>query len=368
MQISEAIKTARRAIEICKACHYCNGYCIVFEAMELRRGFTAADLGYLANLCHNCRNCYYACQYAPPHEFAINLPKSFSEVRAETYRHYAWPRLPAVFFHRNGAAVAIFAALATAIIVTLTVALRSPKVCFAPHLGLGGFYAIVPWRIMVSVAGAALGMSFVSLAVSFRRFWRDMGGGRISNGRVGRVLSTVIRDVLSLRNMGGGESHGCNDRDESFSLARRCWHHAIFYGFLFCWASTIVASIYDHVLSWHAPYSLLSIPVILGAGGGLCLIVGVAGLGLIKLTGDPNPVSRKMLGSDYAALGLLLMLAGSGLAILAFRETASMGILLAIHLGIVLSLFLLLPYSKLVHGMYRTAALLRAAMEREDFK
>ena len=98
------------------------------------------------------------------------------------------------------------------------------------------------------------------------------------------------------------------------------------------------------------------------------MIVGVAGLGLIKLTGDPNPVSRNTLGSDYAALGLLLMLAGSGLAILAFRETASMGILLAIHLGIVLSLFLLLPYSKLVHGMYRTAALLRAAMEREDFK
>ncbi|MHB8885300.1 MAG: hypothetical protein ACYC5H_09460 [Methylovirgula sp.] len=45
-----------------------------------------------------------------------------------------------------------------------------------------------------------------------------------------------------------------------------------------------------------------------------------------------------------------------------------MSILLAIHLGIVPSLFLLLPYSKLIHGIYRTAALLRAAMDREASK
>jgi citrate/tricarballylate utilization protein len=41
-----------------------------------------------------------------------------------------------------------------------------------------------------------------------------------------------------------------------------------------------------------------------------------------------------------------------------------MGVLLAVHLGIVLSLFLLLPYSRFVHGVYRSAALLRNAMER----
>ena len=368
MQTPEAIETARRAIEICKACRYCDGYCIVFEAMEPHRGFTAADIGYLANLCHNCRNCYYACQYAPPHEFAINLPKSFSEIRMDTYRRYAWPHPPDIIFRRNGVAVATFTALAVAITVTLTLMLRSPSGYFNPHLDQAGFYAIVPWRIMVSVAGAAIGMSLVSLTVSLRRFWRDMGGGRIFNDRVIRVLSTVIYDVLSLLNMGGGEGHGCNDRDESFSRARRYCHHATFYGFMLCSASTIVASVYDHVLNWRAPYPLLSIPVVLGTGGGLCFIVGAAGFGLIKLTGDPSPVSRSMLGSDYAMLGLLLVLAGSGLAVLALRDTAGMSILLAIHLGIVLSFFLLLPYSKLVHGIYRTAALLRAAMEREASK
>jgi citrate/tricarballylate utilization protein len=41
-----------------------------------------------------------------------------------------------------------------------------------------------------------------------------------------------------------------------------------------------------------------------------------------------------------------------------------MGIALAVHLGAILALFLLLPYSKMVHGVYRTLALVRNAAER----
>jgi hypothetical protein len=41
-----------------------------------------------------------------------------------------------------------------------------------------------------------------------------------------------------------------------------------------------------------------------------------------------------------------------------------MGTLLAVHLGVVLGLFLTLPYGKFVHAVYRVAALVRAALER----
>ena len=70
----ELLKDAARQMTICNACRYCEGYCAVFPAMELRRTFTKADILYLANLCFDCRACYYACQYAPPHEFAVNVP------------------------------------------------------------------------------------------------------------------------------------------------------------------------------------------------------------------------------------------------------------------------------------------------------
>lgn len=363
MRTTEAIGAARRAIEICNACRFCDGYCVVFQVMKLRRAFSNADLGYMANLCHNCRNCYYACQYAPPHEFSINLPKSFSQIRVETFEEYAWPRPLARLFRRNGVVALLIVATSIALALILTLALQSPDERFNSHFGPGAFYVVIPWKIMMSIASATLGLSLVSLTVSVFSFWRDTGG-RVPKANNFRVLWTTLHDVMTLRNLGGG-GHGCNDRDESFSRARRYFHHAVFYGFLLCCASTAVASIYDHGLNWRAPYPLLSLPVILGSGGGLGMVAGAAGLALIKMTGDPNLMARNVLGADYAVLSLSLMVAGSGLVLLIFRGTTGMSVLLAIHLGIVLSFFLLLPYSKLIHGVYRAAALLRAAMERE---
>src|SRR5690348_18330339 len=110
---------ARRFVEICNACRYCEGYCAVFPAIELRRQFTSGDLSYLANLCHDCRGCYYSCQYAPPHEFALNLPKAFADLRLETYKRYAWPRPLAALFGRNGLAASVLALLCTALFVWL---------------------------------------------------------------------------------------------------------------------------------------------------------------------------------------------------------------------------------------------------------
>jgi citrate/tricarballylate utilization protein len=41
-----------------------------------------------------------------------------------------------------------------------------------------------------------------------------------------------------------------------------------------------------------------------------------------------------------------------------------MGLLVALHLGVVFGLFVTLPYGKFVHGLYRYAALARYARER----
>ena len=41
-----------------------------------------------------------------------------------------------------------------------------------------------------------------------------------------------------------------------------------------------------------------------------------------------------------------------------------MGMLLALHLGVVFGFFVTMPYGKFVHGIYRFAALVRYAKER----
>ncbi len=48
------------------------------------------------------------------------------------------------------------------------------------------------------------------------------------------------------------------------------------------------------------------------------------------------------------------------------RATGAMGTVLAVHLGLILALFVTMPYSKFVHGVYRTGALIRHAIERPD--
>ena len=66
-----------------------------------------------------------------------------------------------------------------------------------------------------------------------------------------------------------------------------------------------------------------------------------------------------------AFLVLLFLTSLTGLLLLVLRETPLMGTLLAVHLGVVLGLFLTLPYGKFVHAVYRYAALLRNSIEQK---
>src|SRR5919205_717844 len=97
-----ALAEADRLMTVCNSCRYCEGLCAVFPAMEMRRAFPDGDLNYIANLCHGCGACYYDCQFAPPHEFNVNVPVNLAQVRAESWRSYAWPPAFAGLFARNG--------------------------------------------------------------------------------------------------------------------------------------------------------------------------------------------------------------------------------------------------------------------------
>src|SRR3954464_1648214 len=97
---------AARQMQICNACRHCEGFCAVFPAMTRRLEFGKADIHYLANLCHNCGACLYACQYARPHEFAVNVPKAMAQVRVQTYADFAWPPALGALYRRNGLVLA----------------------------------------------------------------------------------------------------------------------------------------------------------------------------------------------------------------------------------------------------------------------
>jgi citrate/tricarballylate utilization protein len=349
-------------MRVCNACRYCEGYCAVFPALERRLTFGEGDLAYLANLCHNCGSCYDACQYAPPHEFDLNFPRALAVLRRQTYRKYAWPGFLAGLYERNGLAVGLVLAASLALfILAVTLAAGSSAMFSAHPDARGSFYAVLPHAAMVVPFSLVSLAVLAAFAVGLARFWRDTGE------RFGALLdlrawARAAGDVARLTNLDGG-GEGCVEPDRPPSGARRRFHHATFYGFLLCFASTTTAAVYHYVFGWHAPYALASLPVVLGTVGGVGLLVGPAGQLWLRSRRSPQMSDPAQGGMDVAFIVLLLLTSATGLLLLALRETAAMGTLLAVHLGGVLALFLTMPYGKFAHAVYRGAALLRFAIE-----
>jgi len=359
---SDALSEADRLMTICNSCRYCEGLCAVFPAMERRRSFADADLNFLANLCHACGACYVDCQFAPPHEFEVNVPKTLAVVRAQSYETYAWPKALAPLFERNGLAVSLIATFSVAVFIACFVAWHDPEALFGVHTGEGAFYQLMPHNMMALIFGAAFLYAMLAMFLSVRNFWYDVGDGRPIRPTL-QAFRQAVKDASSLRYLDGGGA-GCYGRNEGFVDHRKLYHHLTFYGFLLCFAATSIATLYHYLLSYQAPYPWYDLPVLLGTLGGIGLLVGPFGLLKEKWTRDPVLHDEPRFGMDAAFLAMLFLTSLTGFFLLLLRATPLMGLLLAVHLGVIFGFFITMPYSKFVHGLYRFAALVRDAGER----
>jgi len=369
-----------RQMQICNACRYCEGFCAVFPAMTRRLDFTGGDVHYLANLCHNCGACLHACQYAPPHEFAVNVPQAMARVRVKTYQDYAWPQAFARAYKHNALVVSLVLALGLALFFFLATALKQP-LWHAPSLGGAGgnFYAVFPHSLMVSVFGAIFGFALLALGVGISRFWKDQfleqnqpsSHMNPAKNAMNLIVSKdagkeATLDALSLKYLDGGHGEGCHNADESWTRLRRVFHHFSFYGFALCFAATSVGTVYHYALNWIAPYGYASLPKLLGITGGLMLLIGPAGLFWLKTKRHPLHGDNAQNPMDFGFIALLFFTSLTGLALMFWRDSGAMALLLAVHLGFVMTLFLTMPYGKMAHGLYRCAALLKFAIEKRQ--
>jgi citrate/tricarballylate utilization protein len=363
MLAAELIEEAQRQLTICNACRYCEGYCPVFPAIEMRRDFTKGDVVFIAHLCHDCRACYYACMYSPPHEFAINIPQVLSQVRVESYQDWSWPSLFGRSFTDQRVGYAL-ASVAVAAVVVLSSIFAGPARIFAAHRGAGAFYQVVPFLAMLIPALALVFYAAAVWATGGARFWLE-AKTPVSENFTSHAVVAALRDVLSLKWLKGG-GPGCYYPGAEPSSVRRFYHAFVFYGFLSALISTTLAAIYQDLLHRLPPYTLSSAPVIFGTLGGVAMIVGVCGLISVKLKSDPVPTGPEMPKLDYSFLILLGLTSLSGMFTLVLRSTTAMGSALIIHLGLIAALFVTAPYGKFVHSMYRSLALIlhRAAQER----
>jgi citrate/tricarballylate utilization protein len=359
----ELFGEANRQLTICNSCRYCEGYCPVFRAIETRRDFSNGDVLYLANLCHDCRACFYACMYTPPHEFAINIPKLLTEVRIESYRRWAWPvALSRVFQSRWLGAAMAFAAFA--VVVVLAVTLLGPARILVPHFGPGAFYQVVPYLVMV-IGGTVLFFYWIGVwTAGGVRYWSESGNVLTQPGGL-RMIARAIADAFALPYLQGG-GPGCYYPQARPSASRRVYHTLTSWGFLSALISTSIAAIYQELFHWMPPFSLTSAPVVFGSVGGVAMIIGTAGLIWIKMGSDAIPRGDGASGMDYLFLINLGLTSLSGMLTLILRSTSALGITLVIHLGLVAALFVTAPYGKFVHLVYRVLALVRYRIERNQ--
>jgi citrate/tricarballylate utilization protein len=356
-----------RQMQICNACRYCEGFCAVFPAMTRRLEFGKADIHFLANLCHNCGACLHACQYAPPHEFAVNVPQAMAQVRGQTYADYAWPPALGALYQRNGLTLALALAGGLALFLVLAVALQGNGLAAlwgaAPA---GGFYAIFPHNLLVGLFAPVFLFATLALALGVRRFWREITPATSGAPLTTPATAEATDAVLRLKYLDGGHGEGCHNDDDAHTLARRRYHHLTFYGFMLCFAATSVATLYHYAFGWPAPYALPSLPKLLGVVGGVSLMVGTAGLWRLNLRRHADHGDAAQKPMDRGFIALLFLTSASGLALWLAGGTPALALTLCLHLGAVMALFATLPYGKFAHGIFRTAALLRHAVEKRQ--
>ena len=364
---STAETEVARVMQICNACRYCEGFCAVFPAMTRRLEFGKADVHFLANLCHNCGACLHACQYAPPHEFGVNIPQAMAQVRGQTYAEYAWPPALGKLYQRNGLTLSLALVAALSLFLLLAVVLQGGG--FAALWGeqlRGSFYQLFPHNLLVGLFAPVFLFVVFALAMGVRRFWTDIKPATSGIDVSAPAAAEATHDVLKLKYLDGGHGEGCHNEDDAYTLKRRRFHHLTFYGFALCFAATSVATLYHYLLGWAAPYELPSLPKLLGAAGGVSLMLGTAGLWHLNRTRHPMHGDAQQKPMDLGFIALLFLVAASGLALWLARATPALALLLCLHLGAVMALFATLPYGKFAHGVFRTASLLRHAVEKRQ--
>lgn len=362
-RLTDAEREVQRQMTICNGCRYCEGFCAVFPAMTRRLSFAQADIHYMANLCHNCGACLHACQYAPPHEFAINVPRAMAQVRQETYSSFAWPAWGGKLYQRQGLFLSLALVLGLTLFIAITLAAHGTLWFVA---GPGHFYEVLPHNAMVMWFAPVFLWMCLALTLGALRFWRAITAATSGAALSSPASQEALHAALTLKYLDGGHGEGCHNEDDAWTHARRRAHHLTFYGFMLCFAATSVATLYHYLLDWVAPYDFSSLPKWLGTTGGLMLMTGTAWLW--RLNQRRHVLHREPGQSvmDRGFVALLFLTALTGLALMLSRGTVLMPSLLALHLGTVMALFITMPYGKFAHGVYRMVALLRFAVEKRQ--
>ncbi len=326
-------------------------------------------------LCHQCNDCSVRC----PRE--VNPGDMMAAVRAMAVERLAFPSFlgSMVGNVKKTWPLLVFAPIALWFVLLLAFTGFTEiegHTNLKPSALLGQFFydSYVPHWLIYVVNFAAVGWVSLALFVQGSKFWKMLGTRQERTGTLLGALTGVFVSI-ALHSKFSSCDHG---------IPKRRWgHFLVMWGFVgaaitsgwavvYLYGETIFFSWFFKIFSFEKPGYPVEIThwvKLLGNASAVILVVGGILLWINRRkTGD------KLVGSttpfDRFFLWVVLAVIATGVFTELFRflpgvsPMVGFGIYI-IHLGVVLCLFLTLPYSKFSHILYRTLAMAHERMTKE---
>lgn len=346
--MTDIYQDGSRQFRICNACRYCEGYCAVWDAIERHESILKSDLKYLSHLCHDCRECYYVCPYTDPHEFNLNIPKVLSEIRSDTYGENIHPIFLRWFYLHPKSSWTIVSVFATIFAFLISIMVDGPIVLTKP---VNEFQDIFPEIYFKWFSSLLYLYALILWAVDGYSFWHSFKRPEIKV-RISHILGGLY-DALSHRYFAGGGA-GCSYPDENGSYLRLAMHPLVLMGFIV----DLIAILFYPKMNFYVTTIYVA--------GAFMMLGGSLGLLIIKSFSDPKLAGNLMISSDIPFTSVMLLTGLTGVLFPILPGTLLMSYLFLIHVGLVAAIFIMAPFSKFLHPVFRILSLIMNRAESSE--
>ena len=321
-------------------------------------------------LCHQCNDCSVRCprDVAPGDVMAsiramvverLAVPSFMGKLVGNA--RVTWPLLvllPIVFW---------------LVLLGATTGLHIPEVDSSLPALEGRFHYehFVPHTLIYIVYFSATGWVLLAFTASGTKFWKQLG---VNSDRKGSLIGNMMPALVEIATH---KRFGTCDR----GVPKRRWgHFLLMWGFVGAAVTSGFAVVYLYkeyipfswIMSADAP--TYPVPIVhwvkwLGNISAVALVIGGVLLFVNRLAKEDKLIGVTT-AFDRFFLWLVLGVIGTGVFTEAFRFVATPPVVACfvyvLHLGVVLCLFLTLPYSKFAHIVYRTLAMVHQLMVQPE--
>jgi quinone-modifying oxidoreductase subunit QmoC len=335
-------------LQSCLQCGACTATCDLAgdEGLFPRRQVTFVRLGLQDNLaadpdiwhCYGCTECSSQCPSAAKPASIMSALRQFATDR------FAYPRALARVVNNSRSFWLVY--VATAAFLAAMIAATG---AFSPGPGPLRYSGMLPDSALIPVFTLLTLLPLIAMAVGASRAWRAWYEGSLWASRpriLGRSIQKAVTEILAHRKFST-----CKER------RLRPWaHRAVLFSFL---GLAAISGVIALLLAAGRPYPLsMGNPLKVLSNVFAALLIGGTGYFLVSRVKDASLGNRSTF-FDWVFLVNVLLAGITGVATEAVRVADVRAFaypVYFVHLVIVLTLALTLPYTKLAHSVYRVLA------------